>query len=237
MQKVKIITTSGCDLTFAEAESLGITMIPDWVIFGEDEQLRNNIDILPDTFYSRITSGEALPTSAHPSPAQFVETFQSVDDWEEVICIVVSSQMAGAYNTASFTAEQVMEEGGKSKIYVFDSLQISLGMGILVLEAARMANAGFCAQEIIEHLENLRSNIGLYFVMNTLEYARRGGRIGAITAVAADTLGVKPLLTFKEGVVSDLSLNRTLKSGIKAIYKKYAALSDDNQEVFREIVD
>ena len=232
MQKVKIITTSGCDLTFAEAESLGITMIPDWVIFGEDEQLRNNIDILPDTFYSRITSGEALPTSAHPSPAQFVETFQSVDDWEEVICIVVSSQMAGAYNTASFTAEQVMEEGGKSKIYVFDSLQISLGMGILVLEAARMANAGFCAQEIIEHLENLRSNIGLYFVMNTLEYARRGGRIGAITAVAADTLGVKPLLTFKEGVVSDLSLNRTLKSGIKAIYKKYAALSDDNQEVF-----
>lgn len=232
MQKVKIITTSGCDLSFAEVASLGVTMIPDWIIFGEDEQYRNNIDIFPDTFYQRIASGETLPTSAHPSPAQFTEAFQSVDDWEEVICIVVSSQMAGAYNTASFTAEQVMEEGGKAKIYVFDSLQISLGMGIQVLEAARMANDGFCAQEILDHLEKVRSNIGLFFVMNTLDYARRGGRIGAITAVAANTLGVKPLLTFKDGIVSDLSINRTLKSGIKAIYKKYASLSNDHPEVF-----
>ena len=231
MQKVKIITTSGCDLTFEETERLGVTMIPDWVIFGET-QYRNNIDILPEAFYEKIASEENLPSSAHPSPAQFTETFEGVKDWDEAICIVVSSQMAGAYNTATFTAEQVMEDGIKTKIYIFDSLQISLGMGILVLEAARMAKEGACASEILEHVTALRSNIGLFFVMNTLDYARRGGRIGAITAVAADTLGVKPLLTFKDGIVSDLSLNRTLKSGIKAIYKKYVSLADDNPEVF-----
>lgn len=231
MKKVKIITTSGCDLSYEEAEKNGLIMIPDWVIFGEEQYL-NNIDILPDTFYDRLTTEEALPTSAHPSPAQFMEAFQSASDAEEIICIVVSSKMAGAYNTAAFTAEQMIEEGFGSKIYIFDSLQISLGMGILVLEAARMAKTGACAQEIIDHLTQLRSKVGLFFVMNTLDYARRGGRIGAITAVAAETLGVKPLLTFRDGIVSDLSLNRTLKSGIKAIYKKYASLADDNPEVF-----
>ena len=231
MQKVRIITTSGCDLSYEEAAANNVIMIPDWVIFGE-EQYRNNIDILPDTFYSRIATEEHLPTSAHPSPAQLMDAFASASDAEEIICIVASSKMAGTYNTASFTAEQMMDEGFPAKIHVFDSLQISLGMGILVLEAARMANSGACAKDILEHLDKLVSNIGLFFVMNTLDYARRGGRIGAITAVAADTLGVKPLLTFRDGVVSDLSLNRTLKSGIKAIFKKYAALADDNPEVF-----
>ena len=232
MQKVKIITTSGCDLSYKEIESLGITMIPDWVIFGEDEQYRNNIDILPEEFYSRIATDKVLPTSAHPSPAQFTETFEAFADADEIICIVVSSQMAGAYNTASFTAEQLMEDGIHAKIHIFDSLQISLGMGIQVLEAAKLANAGANAEEILDHLTKIRSNMGLYFVMNTLDYARRGGRIGAITAVAANTLGVKPLLTFKDGIVSDLSINRTLKSGIKSIYKKFATLADDDQEVF-----
>ena len=231
MQKVRIITTSGCDLSYEEAEKNNVIMIPDWVIFGE-EQCRNNIDILPDAFYKRIAAEKELPTSAHPSPAQILDAFESTSDYEEIICIVASSKMAGTFNTASFIAEQAMEDGCNSKIYVFDSQQISLGMGILVLDAARMANAGACASEILEHLNTMVSKVGLYFVMNTLDYARRGGRIGAITAVAAETLGVKPLLTFRDGVVSDLSLNRTLKSGIKAIYKKYQTLADDNPEVF-----
>lgn len=231
MKKVKIITTSGCDLSYEETEKLGVTMIPDWVIFGE-YQYRNNIDILPEEFYRRLTSEQELPTSSHPSPAQLMEAFESASDAEEIICIVVSSKMAGTYNTASFVAEQMMEDGFGSKIHIFDSLQISLGMGIIVLEAAKMANNGASASEIIEHLNTLVPKVGVFFVMNTLEYAHRGGRIGAITALAADTLGVKPLLVFRDGVVSDLSLNRTLKSGIKAIYKKFQTLSDGSHEVF-----
>ena len=231
MQKVKIITTSGCDLTYEEAQQNNVLMIPDWVIFGE-EQYRNNIDILPEAFYERIAFEKELPTSSHPSPAQLMDAFESAADYEEMICIVASSKMAGTFNTASMIAEQIMEDGCKSQIYVFDSQQISLGMGILVLEAARMANTGASASEILAHLDHMVTRVGLYFVMNTLDYARRGGRIGTITAVAAETLGVKPLLTFRDGVVSDLSLNRTLKSGIKAIYKKYQTLADDNEEVF-----
>ena len=231
MQKVRVITTSGCDLSYKEAEQNNIIMVPDWVISG-DTQYRNNIDILPEDFYRRITTDKKLPTSAHPSPAQMIEAFQQASDAEEIICIVGSSKMTGAFNTASFTAQQLMEDGFPSRIHVFDSLGISLGMGILVLDAARMAASGASAEEILAYLHERVSRIGLYFVMNTLEYARKGGRIGAITALATDTLGVKPLLTFHDGIVSDLSLNRTLKSGIRAIYKKYEALADDNPEVF-----
>jgi len=231
MQKVRIITTSGCDLTYEEAQQNNVIMIPDWVIFG-DVQYRNNIDILPEEFYARISTEADLPTSAHPSPTQLIEAFEAASDADDIICIVASSKMAGTYNTASFTAQQMMEEGFPARIHVFDSLEISLGMGILVLDAARMAASGASAEEILTHLNRQVSHVGLYFVMNTLEYARRGGRIGAITAMAANTLGVKPLLTFREGVVGDLSLNRTLKSGIHSIYKKYEALASDNPEVF-----
>lgn len=231
MQKVKIITTSGCDLTYEEAAANNILMIPDWVIFGEEE-LRNNIDIVPETFYTRIASEEALPTSAHPSPAQLMEAFAAASEAEEIICIVASGKMAGTFNTASFTAEQMMEEGCKSKIYIFDSQQISFGMGILALDAARMAAAGDDAKTILDYLNKRVSKIGLFFVMNTLDYARRGGRIGAIPAVAAETLGVKPLLTFGDGIVNAQSFHRTFKSALKAICKKYVTLSDDHTEVF-----
>jgi len=231
MQKVKIITTSGCDLSYAEAEQNNILMIPDWVIFGET-QYRNNIDIHPDTFYDRLRLEETLPTSAHPSPLQLIEAFQSVSEYDEIICIVASSKMAGTFNTASFTAQQLMEDGFPSRIYIFDSLQISFGMGILALEAARMAQTGASAAEILSYLDALLPRVGLYFVMNTLEYARRGGRIGSITAFAAETLGVKPLLSFRDGIVTDLSVNRTLKNGIRSVFQKFQTLGDDQQEIF-----
>lgn len=231
MKKVKIITTSGCDLSYEETEKLGVTMISDWVIFGE-EQYRNNLDITPEEFYQRLASEEALPTSSHPSPAQFIDAFQSAADADEIVCIVVSSKLSGTYNTACFTAEQMIEDGFEPKIHVFDSLQISFGMALQVFEAVRMSENGACAEQIIDRLNELHQNVGVFFVMNTLEYARKGGRIGAITALAADSLGVKPLLMFHDGIVNDLSLNRTLKSGIKSIYKKFCTLADTNEKVF-----
>ena len=105
-------------------------MIPEWVILGA-QQYRNNIDIIPDRFYKKLSESKELPTSSHPSPAQFMDSFSSVSEYDEIICLVVTSKMAGTYNTASFVAEQMMDEGFPAKIYVFDSLQISLGLGVL----------------------------------------------------------------------------------------------------------
>ena len=123
MQKVTIVTHTGCDLSFADAEKYNITLLPDIVIFDET-QYRNNIDLLPEEFYERLDNAEHLPTSSHPNPAAFMDAFRNAGT-EEIICITNTSKMAGTYNTASLAARLIEEEEGfSSKIYVYDSLQI-----------------------------------------------------------------------------------------------------------------
>ena len=129
-------------------------MIPDWVII-DGKEYRNNIDIYPDTFYARLEESENLPTSAHPSPAEFMEAFQSVSDYEEILFIALSSKLTGTFNTASFSAQLLDEEDSGSKVYVFDSAQASFGAGLIILEAARLAKEGLCAEEIIQQLNEL----------------------------------------------------------------------------------
>ena len=231
MQKVRIVTHSGCDLSFAEAAANGIIMLPDLVVFG-GEQYRNNIDIGPEEFYRRLDNDAVFPTSAHPSLSEFADAFRSAADCEDIICIVMSSKMTGTINTVNIAAQMLKNEGFGPRIHVYDSRQVSFGMGIAVLDAARMARAGADADEILRHLDETVPNIGVYFVMQSLKYAQKGGRIGAIKAVTADALGVKPLLVFRDGTVSDISLNRSFQSGIQSIFKKYRSHAGSHPEVF-----
>ena len=231
MQKVRIVTHSGCDITFTEAKENNIIMLPDLVIWG-NTQYRNNIDIRPDDFYRRLETDPVLPTSAHPSLSDFMDAFRLASDCQDIICIVMSSQMTSTINTATIAAQLLADEGFAPRIHIYDSHQVSFGMGIAVLDAARMAQAGAGVDEILRHLDETVPRIGVYFVMQTLKYAHKGGRIGAIKAVTADTLGIKPLLVFRDGTVSDISLNRTFRAGIQAIFKKYAAQASSDPDVF-----
>lgn len=243
MQKVRIITHSGCDLPFEEAKKANIIMLPDIVIFGEN-QYRNNIDILPDEFYSRLDKldkSEHLPTSSHPNVASFMDAYRMAavnnnteENITEIICITNTSKMAGTYNTASLAASLIKEEEEdfQPDIFVYDSQQISFGMSYLSLEAAKMAKDGACAKEILEMLDELLPRVGVYFIMKSLEYARRGGRIGAIKAATVDALGVKPLLSFSDGTVSDISLNRTFKTGIRSIFQRFQKYGCTDSDVF-----
>lgn len=231
MRRVKIITHSGCDLTDQLTEGFDITILPDLVVFG-DEQYLNNVDIHPVEFYSRIDQSEVFPTSAHPSLTEFMNAFRAAADYDEILCIVMSAQMTSTINTANIAAQLMEEEDFKPRIYVYDSMQVSFGMGLAVLEAAKMAQKGAGAEEIMKHLDTLVPRIGVYFVMRSLKYAHKGGRIGAIRAVSADALGVKPLLRFRDGTVSDITLNRRFSDGIKAVFRKYQNNVGDDPEVF-----
>ena len=231
MPKVKIITHSGCDLTKDMVKDLDISILPDLVAFGSEQYL-NNVDIHPTEFYSRIESGDVFPTSAHPTLNDFIEVFREAESYDEILCIVMSSKMTSTVNTANIAARMAEEDMPGTKIYIYDSMQVSFGMGLAVLEAGKMAKAGASAADIMAHLDSLVPNIGVYFVMQSLKYAHKGGRIGAIKAVSADTLGLKPLLRFSDGTVSDIKLNRRFSDGIKDIFKKYQSRAGDDPEVF-----
>ena len=231
MPKVKIVTHSGCDLTSDMVKELDIAILPDLVAFGSEHYL-NNVEIHPTEFYERIDKSEVFPTSAHPTLNDFIEIFEDSAGYDEILCIVMSSKMTSTVNTANIAAQIVQEDHPGTRIYVYDSMQVSFGMGLAVLEAGKLAKAGRSAVEIMEHLDRLVPRIGVFFVMQSLKYAHKGGRIGAIKAVSADALGVKPLLCFRDGTVSDIKLNRRFSDGIREIFKTYKSRVGDDPEVF-----
>ena len=132
MPKVKIITHSGSDLTQDMVSDLDITILPDLVAFGSEQYL-NNVDIHPTEFYHRIESGDVFPTSAHPTLNDFIEVFQDAEGYDEILCMVMSSKMTSTVNTANIAARMVEEDMPGTKIYVYDSMQVSFGLGLAVL--------------------------------------------------------------------------------------------------------
>ena len=104
MKKVKIITHSGCDLTAEMVAEYDVNILPDVVVFGS-EQYRNNVDIHPRAFYDRIRQGDVFPTSAHPSLTDFTDAYRAAADYDEILCIVMSSQMTSTVNTANIAAQ------------------------------------------------------------------------------------------------------------------------------------
>lgn len=229
---VKIVTNSVCDLAPGAAQALGVTMIPDIIAFSMEEQYRNNEEIDPPRLYQRLAACETLPTTSHPNLEQYMRAFRSAECFDEILCITLTSRMSGSFGTACSARRLLEEQGFKTPIIVYDSQQVSYGLAFLVREAARMAVRGCSAAEIMDRLEALRPKVGVYFVLESLQNARRGGRVGAIRVLAADLLKVKPILTFRDGLVSDLKVVRGYDRALDQVLELYRTKAMFGGEVF-----
>ena len=221
---VHILTSSSCDLTPAQIEALHVTMIPDMIAFGPDEQYRNNIEIDAPGLYRRLETCTELPKTAHPNLEQYMVALRAaaaVPGCTEVLCLCLTSKMSGSYNTARSACRLLAEEGFSTPVTVYDSQQVSYGQAVMVIEAARLAQAGLSAEAIVQRLETLRPHVGVYFAMESLANARKGGRAGAIRVLAADLLRVKPVLVFKDGLVSDIGIVRGFDRAVDRVLELY----------------
>jgi DegV family protein with EDD domain len=211
---VMIVTDSTCDLPEELVEELGISVVPQYVRFGE-LVYRDGVDISKDEFYQRLGSGPPYPTTSQPSPQDFFKVFQAkIGGADGILCIVESSKLSGTYQSALVAAKQIMPAG--SAIEVVDSLSVSLGLGLLVIEAARLARTGLSLPEITARIEAMRSQIRLRGFFDTLKYLALGGRIGKGKALLGSVLDVKPLLTLKDGEILPVG---QVRSRTKAIEK------------------
>ena len=225
MKKIKIITQSGSDLPKNLAEKYDIHVIPDAVIFGE-EVFYSGETITAEQFYDRMDKEEKLPTSSQPNIEGFLRAYEKFKDYDEILCITVTSQMSGSYQTANIARDIFHENGYKAKVTVFDSEQVSFGIVLMLVRAAYMIKEGANIEEITDNLEKMKKNVGVYFVMDTLENAQKGGRVGKITGFAANMLKVKPVLKFDEGTVSNSSVAKNFEQGLNKVVEKYRTLSD-----------
>jgi DegV family protein with EDD domain len=215
MASVVLVTDSTADIPLDVREALGISMVPLKVIFG-DETFLDSITLQPTQFYEKLISYSGLATTSQPSPADFYEVYKKLtDQGHSVISIQVSGAMSGTYQSATIAKSMFDEE---ADVTVIDSKSASYGYGTLVVAAAEMARAGASKEEIIAEVHRLRRELRLYFLVDTLEYLQKGGRIGKASAVLGALLNIKPILSINdEGLVFPLDKVRGQKRAITRI--------------------
>jgi DegV family protein with EDD domain len=212
---VKIVTDSGADLPDQLAKELGITVLPIYVRFGE-EVYRDRVSISEDEFYERLTHDPVHPSTTQPGPQDFLEAYQKLSaDADGIVSIHITGKLSGTYNSA-LMARDMLETG--CPVEVVDSETLSMSLGLIVIAAAEMAKAGESMDKIVEWVKQAVPKTQLFFLLDTLEYLKRGGRIGKAKALLGSILSVKPMLTMKDGELVPAGQARTRAKGIDKLF-------------------
>jgi len=209
---VRVVTDSSADLSPALAGELGIEVVPLKVRFG-DEELIDGVDLTPADFWARMRASHTIPQTAAPSPGDFERAFtKALDEGATgIVCVTISSNASASHRAAELAAEQF---AGRCPVAVVDSLSVSAGLGNLCRAAARRAVEGDRVEAIAARLEQLRGAASLYGAVATLEYLRRGGRIGTAKALLGTALAIRPVLKAKQGTVDLTAMVRTRRRAL-----------------------
>ena len=232
-KKIAIVTDSSAYIPAAVHAGLDITVIPLWLIW-DDKNLRDGVDIQPAEFYRRLRQSDSLPTTAQPTVKEFVDLFKRLSSRAEAIVAVLAS--SGISGTVA-SAEGAKAELPEIAIRVVDSFSSSMGQGLAVLAAARAASDGKSLDEVVRAAENMRDKAQLLFVVDTLEYLHKGGRISGGKRLLGTALQIKPLLQFKDGLIVPLAQARTKRKALELLLKIIEERLAGGQMVEAAIVD
>lgn len=192
---IKILTDSVADVPDQIAKELGIEVMP-LVVNFEDGSYRDGIDITKDEFYNKLSKAQKLPTTSQITPREFINVFEALTkEGNEVIAILMSARLSGTYNSA-ITAKEYLDN---EEITIIDSQLVTFPQGLIVIEAARMALKGHSKSEIIDRVNYMKANMQCKFIIDDIEYLKKGGRLTPSQALIGKLLNIKPILTMKEG--------------------------------------
>lgn len=215
---IRIVTDSTANLPADVVSRHRVTVVPLRVVFP-DGTYRDGVDITPAQFYSLLSGSPSLPTTSQPPAAEFELAYrQAIDAGDEVVAVTISEALSGTYASA-VTAMRHLPQG---KIVAFDSRSTAAPLAFMVTVAAEMAEAGASLADITRALEVLRDRAQILFVVGTLEYLQKGGRIGGAAALAGSLLRIKPVLTLRDGRVEAWGKVRGRRKGLQIIVETIA---------------
>jgi DegV family protein with EDD domain len=216
---VRIVTDSAADIPPALAQQHGIVVVPLTIRFG-DESFVSGVELSAEAFWQKLRTSSDAPATAAPSAGDFQEAFEKLfaDGATGIVSIHLSSKLSATYQSAVVAAQEV---GGQ--VEVVDSLAVSGSQALLVLHAAERAAAGATAAEIVSEITAMVPNVRLYGAIDTLEYLRRGGRIGGAQALLGTMLKVKPVVSLDDGIVEPVARVRTHAKALEHIADLVAA--------------
>jgi DegV family protein with EDD domain len=229
MKKVAILTDSTAYLPSAHIEENGISSVPLNVIWGEDNY-QDGITISPAEFYAKLKTARVMPSTSQPSVGVFQKAFSSLLEQDfDVLGIFISGKLSGTVHSAMQARDLV--EKGREKIEIIDSQNTTVSMGLQVLVTARLAGQGASLVECKQFAEQTVASVKVYFVVDTLEFLHRGGRIGGAQRFLGTALNMKPILTLREGKIEAQERIRTKGKALDRIVDLVAEFSQGKGSV------
>jgi len=218
--KIKVVTDSTADIPEELAAELEITIVPCNVHFGL-ETYRDGIELSKEEFYIKLKTSPTLPTTSAPAAGLFEATYRKLaSETDQVLSIHLASALSAIYNSACLGAEAISDV----EIVLIDSGQASMGLGWLVIAAAQAAQEGQPLAQIVALVEDMRPRVRLFAALDTLEYLRKGGRVGKAVAVLGTLFNIKPLVEVRDSAVLPLERVRTRRRSIQRLIELVAEL-------------
>lgn len=209
-RRVAIVTDTTADLPPELVAKYGLHVIPQILIMG-DKSWRDGVDIDSAAFYELLRSTKGFPSTSQPSSASFHDLFSSVSKQAEgIVAVLVSSRLSGTINSALAAAADLPD----TPIEIVDTRAVSMQLGFIVLAAARAAAAGGGCSTVAAAARSMMPRTGVYFVVDTLEYLHRNGRIGSAAMLFGSALSLKPLLSIQDGIVTPVAKIRTRRKAL-----------------------
>jgi DegV family protein with EDD domain len=215
---VRVVTDSACDLPDELIENLGIAVVPLTIRFGREE-LVDRKELSTDEFWRRLEASDVLPETSAPSAGAFEETFRRLagDGATGIVCINLSSKLSATMQAAQVAAQSVQDA---CPVEVIDSLQVSMGLGNLCITAAERGVDGDSLEAIVADVMDRRNRTKLFGTLDTLEYLKKGGRVGNARALLGSMLAIKPVVEVLDGQVEEAGKVRTRSKALRLLVDK-----------------
>jgi DegV family protein with EDD domain len=204
---VRIVTDSACDLPQAVADAHGIAIVPLTIRFGATE-FTDRRDLTAKEFWKRSTESAVLPETAAPAPGQYEETYRrlAAEGADGIVCISLSGELSATIQSARLAAESVADS---IRVEVVDSRSVTMGLGMIVLTAARRAEEGADVDTIVKEAASQAERTRVWGALDTLDNLKKGGRVGGAKALVASVLSIKPIIEVRDGKVEEGGKQRT----------------------------
>lgn len=229
-----IISDGGCDFSNKEVLKHGIQVVPFYINIKEDTSIREGIDMSKEEYFNLLINEKGLsPKTAQPSPQDYLDVMEAhLSEGKDVLILTISSKLSGSNQSANLAASMALETYPERKVEVVDSLNASVGQGLILTEIINMRNDGISLEDTIMITSEIIKTTSVYFTLETLEYLKRGGRVGSTTALVGGILGLRPILQLVNGEVSQLDNVRGKKKVLNLMSEAIvAALMDQKDNV------
>ena len=215
----QIITDGSCDLPSTLVKEKKLIVVPFYVSFDNQTYKKEIVELDIRTFYNEMVSNpKVFPKSSMPSSQDYVDVFEPLIKKEiPIICICITTKFSGSMHSALTAKDMLLEEYPKAKITIIDATVNTVLQGIYVLEAVKMQEAGYAYDKVVNRLEQIKSTGRIFFTVGDMEYLKHGGRIGKLAELAGSILGIKPLITLKEGEIFPSGITRNRKKSMEKI--------------------